>query len=125
MEFIMVFGLILILAVIVVLAFFVGKNIPNLCTIWFFKTYEQIPVAILVFAAFAAGIVFSIIVISFIKLNASPKKEKKEKLPKSKKGTSEVSDKPAEKINKKKSLLKKAEKAAKNSDSDKTIVMEK
>ena len=122
MEFIMVFGLILILAVIVILAFFVGKNIPNLCTIWFFKTFEQIPVAILVFAAFAAGIVFSIIVISFIKLNASPKKEK---LPKAKKGSSEVSDKPAEKINKKKSLLKKAEKASKDSDSDKTIVMEK
>lgn len=57
----MIFALILILLVIIFLAFFVGKNLSNLCTFWFFKTYSDLPVTVIVFIAFAAGIIFSLL----------------------------------------------------------------
>lgn len=64
----MIATLVIFLFVIVFLAFFIGKNLSNLCTFWFFKTYTDLPVAILVFIAFAAGIVFSLILISLSKV---------------------------------------------------------
>ena len=58
----MVATLIFILAIVVFLAFFVGLNLENVCSIWFFKQYTDIPVSVLVFIAFAAGIIFSILI---------------------------------------------------------------
>lgn len=102
----MIFGLILILAIVVILAFFIGKNIGNVCSIWFFNTFENVPVATLVFIAFAAGIVFSIICIIIYKIRESDKEDRAEK----RKKAELKKAKKQEKINKKKSLLKKAEK---------------
>ena len=57
----MVFALILILLIFIFLAFFVGKNLTNICTFWFFKTYTDLSVTVIVFIAFAAGIIFSLL----------------------------------------------------------------
>lgn len=57
----MIFGLIFILAIVVILAFFVGKNLDNTTAIWFFKSFENKNVVVIVFVAFAAGIIFSLI----------------------------------------------------------------
>ena len=57
----MVLALILILLIFIFLAFFVGKNLTNICTFWFFKTYTDLSVTVIVFIAFAAGIIFSLL----------------------------------------------------------------
>jgi uncharacterized integral membrane protein len=57
----MIAALIIILLIILFLAFFVGKNLTNICTLWFFKTYTDLSVTVVVFIAFAAGIVFSLL----------------------------------------------------------------
>ena len=57
----MVFALILILLIFIFLAFFVGKNLSNICTFWFFKTYTDLSVTVIVFIAFAAGIICSLL----------------------------------------------------------------
>ena len=64
----MVAALILILLVCIFLAFFVGKNITNLCTFWLFKTYTDLSVTVIVFIAFAAGIIFSLLCYLIAKL---------------------------------------------------------
>ena len=57
----MIAALILILLIFIFLAFFVGKNLTNICTFWFFKTYTDLSVTVIVFIAFAAGIIFSLL----------------------------------------------------------------
>lgn len=57
----MIAALIVILLIILFLAFFVGKNLTNVCTLWLFKTYTDLSVTVIVFIAFAAGIVFSLL----------------------------------------------------------------
>lgn len=110
----MVFGLILFLALVVFVAVFVGFNLSNSCTIWLFHTYTDVPVAILVFGAFAAGIIISVIFVIWWQLRTPSKSfEKKVKEPKAPKAPKEKKEKTG-KINKKKSLLKKAEKVADN-----------
>ena len=74
----MIFSLIVFLLLVVFLAFFVGKNLTNVCTIWFFKTYTDLPVAVLVLIAFGAGIVFSILSIMIFKLKHADARTKKE-----------------------------------------------
>ena len=53
--------LIIFLIFIVLLAFFIGNNLSNVCTFWFFHTYTDMPVLVLVFFSFAAGIIISIL----------------------------------------------------------------
>jgi len=72
----MIFLLILFLAFVVFLAFFIGYNISNTCAFWLFKTYESLPVLTLVFIAFACGIVFSIFVIILCRYFKSRSKSK-------------------------------------------------
>ena len=67
----MIVTLILFLVLVVFLAFFIGFNLSNVCTFWFFKTYENLPVAVLVLISFAAGIVLSILVYMIAKLKKS------------------------------------------------------
>lgn len=74
----MVVTLIIFLAIIVFLAFFVGKNLLNVCTIWFFKNYVDISVAMLVFIAFGAGIVFSLLLLFFSKMKKAFAKDEEE-----------------------------------------------
>lgn len=64
----MVVLLVAFLAVIVCLAFLIGNNLSNLTSFWFFHTYTEVPVLMLVFISFAAGILFSILVFSYGKL---------------------------------------------------------
>lgn len=70
----MVFSLVIILLIVVFLAFFVGKNLSNVCTIWLFSDFSGIPVSVLVFIAFGCGIVFSILCIVIGRLKKSGKK---------------------------------------------------
>lgn len=57
----MVLGLIILLAVIIFMAFFIGKNLDYTTTIWFFKDYNEVSVIVLVFIAFAVGIILALI----------------------------------------------------------------
>ena len=57
----MILALIIILLIILFLAFFIGKNLTNVCTIWLFQTYTDKSVVVVIFIAFAAGIVFSLL----------------------------------------------------------------
>ena len=68
----MIAALIIILLIILFLAFFIGKNLTNVCTLWLFKTYTDKSVVVVIFIAFAAGIVFSILcylIAKFIKIS--------------------------------------------------------
>jgi len=67
----MIFLLVLFLLVVVFLAFFIGMNLTNLCTLWLFKTYTEVPVAILVLISFGAGIVFSLLLLLISKFRSS------------------------------------------------------
>lgn len=105
----MVFLLVLFLLVVVFLACFIGFNLSYTCTLWLFKTYENVHVAILVLIAFGAGIVFSLLLVLISKFKNSLKpvvvedsKEKKNKKEKSIK---------REKTERKLSLMKKGKKS--------------
>ena len=63
----MILALIIILLIILFLAFFIGKNLTNVCTLWLFKTYTDKSVVVVIFIAFAAGIVFSLLCYLFAK----------------------------------------------------------
>ena len=64
----MIAALIIILLVLIFLAFFIGKNLTNVCTLWLFKTYTDLSVLVVIFIAFAAGIVFSLLCYLIAKL---------------------------------------------------------
>ena len=68
----MIAALIVILLIILFLAFFIGKNLSNVCTLWLFKTYTDKSVVVVIFVAFAAGIIFSLLcylIAKFIRLS--------------------------------------------------------
>ena len=66
----MIVSLILILLLVVFMAFFIGFNLSNVCTFWFFKTYTDLPVAVLALIAFGAGIIFALLFIFVAKMKA-------------------------------------------------------
>lgn len=101
----MVIGLIFTLALLVFMAFFIGKNLDYSCSLWFFKTFENKPVYMLVLVAFAAGIAAAILCIIIVKITKSLKSDNAESITREEMG---------KKIHKNRSLLKKAEKI--NSD---------
>ena len=68
----MILTLILILLLVVFMAFFIGMNLSNVCSFWFFKTYTNLPVSILALIAFGAGIVFALLFILVAKMKAPP-----------------------------------------------------
>ena len=68
----MLAALIIILLIILFLAFFIGKNLTNVCTLWLFKTYTDKSVVVVIFIAFAAGIIFSLLcylIAKFVRLS--------------------------------------------------------
>lgn len=67
----MVLTLIVFLAIVIFMAVFIGKNLQNVCSLWLFKSFENVPSAVLVLIAFAAGIVFCILLIIIFKLKKS------------------------------------------------------
>ena len=68
----MIVSLILILLLVVFMAFFIGMNLSNVYTFWFFKTYTGLPVAVLALIAFGAGIIFALLFILVAKMKAPP-----------------------------------------------------
>ena len=68
----MIVSLILILLVIIFMAFFIGLNLSNVCTFWFFKTFTDLPVAVLALIAFGTGIIFALLFILVAKMKAPP-----------------------------------------------------
>ena len=68
----MVVTLILILLIVIFMAFFIGMNLTNVCTFWFFKTYTNLPVSVLALIAFGAGIIFALLFILVAKMKAPP-----------------------------------------------------
>ena len=68
----MIVTLILILLIVVFMAFFIGMNLSNVCTFWFFKTFTNLPVAVLALIAFGAGIIFALLFILVAKMKAPP-----------------------------------------------------
>ena len=68
----MIAALIIILLIILFLAFFIGKNLSNVCTLWLFKTYTDKSIVVVIFIAFAAGIIFSLLcylIAKFVRLS--------------------------------------------------------
>lgn len=112
----MVVTLIFILVLVIFLAFFVGHNLSNLCTFWFFKTYTELPVTILVFISFGAGIVLSLLCVFFAKLRKSDENDAvqaaKDKIKKADEKAKKLQEK-AEKLN-----LKKEKKLKKGKEED-------
>ena len=121
----MVVTLIFILALVVFLAFFVGNNISNACTFWFFKTYTDLPVTILVFIAFGAGIVLSLLCVFLARLRKSDeesvRKSAADKVNKAEEKAKKLAEKTARLAEKKEKKLKKSKKG--QADSDKTMEM--
>ncbi len=68
----MIITLILILLIIIFMAFFIGMNLSNVCTFWFFKTFTDLPVVVLTLIAFGAGIIFTMLFFFVAKMKAPP-----------------------------------------------------
>ncbi len=68
----MMVALIVLIALVIFLAFFVGKNLTSVAnTFWFFKTYTNISALVLVLVAFACGIIIAVLCLIICKLKAS------------------------------------------------------
>ena len=67
----MIVTIVILLLVVIFLAFFVGKNLSNVCTFWFFNTFENLPVAVLVLIAFGCGIAFTFLIFLVYKIKQS------------------------------------------------------
>ncbi|MCR5285409.1 MAG: LapA family protein [Treponema sp.] len=123
----MIATLIILILIVIFLAFFIGLNISNACTFWFFKTYENVPVVTLAFIAFAAGVIVALLIVLITKLKLpssagveydQKKAEKEEKL-KDKKLRKEIKQMEAKN---KKNRKAKDNVYAQSSSSDNTII---
>ena len=119
----MVITLIVFLAIVIFMAVFIGKNLQNVCSLWIFKSFENVPSAVLVLIAFAAGIVFCILLIIIYKLKKSfADEEPKKSSAQIKREKTEKKLKNLQSKNKNKEeggLLQKAEEIHKENDSNK------
>ena len=119
----MVLTLIVFLAIVIFMAVFIGKNLQNVCSLWLFKSFENVPSAVLVLFAFAAGIVFCILLIIIFKLKKSLADEPVDKSSvrlKREKTEKKLKNLQAKNKNKEDgSLLQKAEEIHKENDSKK------
>lgn len=74
----MIVTLVILLILIVFLAFFIGMNLQNVCTFWIFKTFTDLPVAVLALIAFAAGIMASILIYCVAKLRKAAHEDRED-----------------------------------------------
>ena len=114
----MIVTLILILLLVVFMAFFIGLNLSNVCTFWFFKTFTGLPVAVLALIAFGAGIIFALLFILVAKMKAPPsdtEERAKRKLEKKAKVEEKL------RLAKEKQAAKQAKKAAKEAKKNEPI----
>ena len=74
----MILTMIITIAVAVMLAVFIGKNLAYSTSIWFFKDFGETNVAVIVLLTFAAGIVFALLCILLGKIIKDSKAVEKE-----------------------------------------------
>lgn len=78
----MPFKLILFIIIVVLVTVFIGFNLENACSVWlFFRTFDNVPVFITIFAAFALGVLV-MLPFTFGKSDSSRTKEPKPVQPK-------------------------------------------
>ena len=97
--------------IIVFIAFLIGKNLENLCTVWFFSEFQDISVIVLIFVAFCAGVLTALLFMLFAKVIKYSKQKNT--------ATTEIQTVKERKIKKDKKkigLLKKAEKINEKTD---------
>lgn len=75
----MIITLIVFLILVVFMAFFIGLNVEHSCSLWLIKSFESLPVSVLVLLSFAAGIVFSLLLLIIYKLRKSSTENEVEK----------------------------------------------
>ena len=113
----MIVALVLFILVFIFFALFIGKNLSNVCNFWLFKSFEQLPVAVLVLIAFAMGIAFAVLIFAIFKIKQSTTVDAE-----TAKATKDAKEKKAiERANKKKERLEKKEKSIRNNKKDKDI----
>ncbi len=76
----MIITLIVFLILVVFMAFFIGFNVEHSCSLWLFKSFESLPVSVLVLLSFAAGMVFSLLLLMIYKFRKSNTANEVEKL---------------------------------------------
>ncbi len=119
----MVLKLILTILIIVLISFFTGFNLQNVCDIWLFgKTFSNVPVFITALISFAAGILATLLAVFFApkkKLTSEQARAEAERLEQKEKKRLERQQKMQKKIEQAKARAEKSseKKSGKNSSS--------
>ncbi len=77
----MIGALFILLAMLIILAVFIGKNVHHTCSVWLFHDFKDMSSVSVILIAFAAGIVFTMLcffVSNLIKKNKKKKSESEE-----------------------------------------------
>lgn len=120
----MVLKLIVTILIIVLVSFFTGFNLENVCNIWLFgKTFSKVPVFITALISFAAGILVTLLAVFFApkkKLTSEQARAEAERLEQKEKKRLEHQQKMQRKIERAKARMEKSaeKKSGKNSSSN-------
>lgn len=123
----MVLKLILTILIIVLISFFTGFNLQNVCNIWLFgKTFSNVPVFITALISFAAGILATLLAIFFApkkRLTSEQARAEAERLEQKEKKNLERQQKIQKKIEQAKARVAKSDekKSGKNSSSNENL----
>ena len=114
----MVVSLIFVLILVVLLATFIGHNLGAEALVqhfWFFKQYDNVPVILLVFIAFGAGVALSLLCVLFARLRKADEernaKNVTDKAKKAEEKAQKLAEKNAKLAEKEEKKLKKNKKA--------------
>lgn len=113
----MILTLIFIILIAVLIAVFIGKNLSYVTPIWFFKSFGETNVAVIVFIAFAAGIVFALLCLLIGKVIKPSKTETETSSKNENLKTNEKTSDSVAKEEKKKSFFKKSAKKSEDKES--------
>lgn len=123
----MVLKLILTILIIVLISFFTGFNLQNVCNIWLFgKTFSNVPVFITALISFAAGILVTLLAIFFApkkRLTSEQARAEAERLEQKEKKNLERQQKIQKKIEQAKARVAKSDekKSGKDSSSNENL----
>ncbi|MDE5580461.1 MAG: hypothetical protein K2I95_03470 [Treponemataceae bacterium] len=123
----MVLKLILTILIIVLISFFTGFNLQNVCNIWLFgKTFSNVPVFITALISFAAGILATLLAIFFApkkRLTSEQARAEAERLEQKEKKNLERQQKIQKKIEQAKARVAKSDekKSGKDSSSNENL----
>lgn len=125
----MVVSLIFVLILVVLLATFIGHNLGAEALVqhfWFFKQYDNVPVILLVFISFGAGVALSLLCVLFARLRKADEerdsKNASDKAKKAEEKAQKLAEKNAKLAEKEEKRLKKSRKS-KDDDVNKTQEM--